>query len=189
MRASGEVNDHRRRAALLNSLEDQGQPRRVAPDRNCALLGVAIDFAVSTSKPATALGACTGLLALRWCCASEIVRNRYRASIPATVVFAEEAFVAFDRNRVLLHQVLETCSATCGSKIRIVRWLPSIAAVPCPLLPYSSRLCRSTPGLIVVLPHTVINSRDKPPDHRLAARIGPPQSTARSPPNAYRGRR
>ena len=34
-----------------------------------------------------------------------------------------------------------TCSATCGSKIHIVRCAPSIAGVPWPLLPYSSRFC------------------------------------------------
>jgi hypothetical protein len=34
-----------------------------------------------------------------------------------------------------------TRSATCGSKIHIVRCAPSMAGVPWPLPPYSSRFC------------------------------------------------
>ena len=76
-------------------------------------------------------------------------------------------------------KLVEHRSATCGSKIHMVRCSPSIAAVPWPLLPYSSRLL-PCPGVrrLVVLPDAVIKLARQPADHRLVAGVGPAQSAA-----------
>src|SRR5579864_7520211 len=57
MRAFGVVDDHRRRAALTDSLEEQAQSRRVRFTATASMVsGVAINSVPITSNGATALG-------------------------------------------------------------------------------------------------------------------------------------
>src|SRR5262249_14984609 len=83
----------------------------------------------------------------------------------------------------------KTRSATCGSKIHIVRCSPSIAGVPCLLLPYPSRFS-PLPGrrLVIMHPDAVVELPRQSADDRFVARVGEPQTAAGKASQMFVGR-